>query len=356
MTNPGRFDGWPSVIGRLMAGQDLDLATAAAAVGEMLEGNATSAQVAGFLVALRAKGESRAELEAMLEVVRRAAVAVDLPADLAARAIDIVGTGGDKSNSVNVSTMAALVVAACGVPVCKHGNRASSSACGSADVLEQAGVAIDLPGAGVAACIADAGFGFCLAPRFHPAFRHVGPTRRELGVATVFNLLGPMANPAPVAHMLVGVADASMMENMAHALHSRGVRRAWVVNGHTGLDELAVSGPNRVCALDGGVVTMFEIDALDHGIGRSSLVDIVGGDAAFNNTVMEQVFAGAPGAVRDIVTFNAACALLVAGAVSTVDEGLSAARHALDSGAARATLATVVDVSRRHRDQQGGDS
>jgi anthranilate phosphoribosyltransferase len=356
MTNPGRFDGWPSVIGRLMAGEDLDPATAAAAVGEMLEGKATPAQVAGFLVALRAKGESRVELEAMLEVVRRAGVTVRLPDGLAARTIDIVGTGGDKSNSVNVSTMAALVVAACGVPVCKHGNRASSSACGSADVLEHAGVAIDLAGSGVAACIERAGFGFCLAPRFHPAFRHVGPTRRELGVATVFNLLGPMANPAPVAHMLVGVADPSMMENMAHALHSRGVRRAWVVNGHMGLDELAVSGPNRVCGLDDGKVTMFEVDALDHGVARSSLADIVGGDAAVNSQVMEELFAGAAGAVRDIVTFNAGCALLVAGAVESVEEGLAAARGAIDSGAARATLATVVDVSRRQREQQGSDA
>jgi anthranilate phosphoribosyltransferase len=244
--------------------------------------------------------------------------------------------------------MAALVVAACGVPVCKHGNRASSSACGSADVLEAAGVAIDLSSEGVAACIEKTGFGFCLAPRFHPAFRHVGPTRRELGVPTVFNLLGPMANPAPVKHMLVGVAQESMMEKMAHALHARGIARAWVVNGHGGLDELAVSGPNTVCELRDGVVSTFSIDAADHGIARSTTADIVGGDAAANNAALNAAFTGVTGPVRDIVSFNAGCALFVAGATASIDEGIARAHRALDDGAARRLLDTVVEVSRSH--------
>lgn len=347
MTQPPPFVGWPAIIGRLLDGADLDRELAEMAIAEMLAGGATSAQVAAFLVALRAKGETAAELEAMLAVVRRHGVAVELSMSVAERAIDIVGTGGDKSNSVNISTMSSMVVAAAGVPVCKHGNRASSSACGAADVLEAAGVAIALDADGVKACIEESGFGFCLAPSFHPSFRHVGPTRREIGVPTVFNVLGPMANPANVSYMVVGVADRSMMDNMAVALMSRGVRRAWVVHGHGGLDELSVSGVNLVCELDQGRVRNFEVDPADVGIEYSDPSAITGGDAATNREIMMRLFDGAPGPVRDVVTYNAGCALHVAEVAANLADGVAMARAAIDSGAVRTVLDTVVSVSQR---------
>lgn len=345
MTDSRPFAGWSAIVGSLLDGRDLDAISADAAVTEILNGAATPSQMAAFLVALRAKGETAVELEAMLAAVRRASVSVSLPKSVAARAIDIVGTGGDKSNSVNVSTMSSLVVAAAGVPVCKHGNRASSSACGSADVLEAAGIAIELDPAGVQRCVEETGFGFCLAAKFHPAFRHVGPTRREIGVPTAFNLLGPMANPAPISYMLVGVAQSSMMEKMAHALISRGVVRAWIVNGHQGLDELSVSGANSVCEIRDGKITMLTVDAADYGIERSDISDIVGGDATANMEAVKLVFAGHTGPVRDIVSFNSASALYVSGQVASLNEGLQVAHDVLDSGAAASTLAKVVEVS-----------
>jgi anthranilate phosphoribosyltransferase len=298
-----------------------------------------------FIVAMKAKGESSAELEGMLHAVRAAGNRVALPADVAPRAIDIVGTGGDRSHSVNVSTMAALVVAGAGVPVCKHGNRAASSRCGSADVLEAVGVAVELDPPGVEDCIARAGFGFCLAARFHPAFRYTGPSRREIGIPTVFNLLGPMANPAPVGNMLVGVAFPELMDRMAAALASRGVSSAWVVHGHGGLDELAVSGPNTVHALRDGAVSRFEIDAKDFGIARSTVEDVRGGDVGENATALLELLRGRKGPVRDIVTFNAACALHVAGVASDVADGLDRACASIDSGAAADVLAAVARVS-----------
>ncbi|MFN5839521.1 MAG: anthranilate phosphoribosyltransferase, partial [Acidimicrobiaceae bacterium] len=258
-------------------------------------------------------------------------------------------TGGDKSNSVNISTMSALVVASAGIPVCKHGNRAASSKCGSADLLEIAGVAVELDPIGVQACVEEAGFGFCLAARFHPAFRYTAPSRREIGVPTAFNLLGPMANPAPIANMLVGVAMPNMMDRMAEALSTRGIRSAWVVHGHGGLDELAVSGPNRVHELKDGKVRQFEISAAEYGIAVSTLEDIRGGEASDNLAILQKTFAGESGAVRDIVVFNAGCALHVAGAAESVQAGIDRARELIDSGAASAKLSEVVRVSQRER-------
>ncbi|MFM8794644.1 MAG: anthranilate phosphoribosyltransferase [Acidimicrobiales bacterium] len=337
--------GWPSVLGRLLDGLDLTSDEAASAISEILRGEATASQMTAFIVAMKAKGETSAELEGMLHAVRTAGNRVTLPADVAARAIDIVGTGGDRSHSVNVSTMAALVVAGAGVPVCKHGNRAASSKCGSADVLEAVGVAVELDPPGVEDCIARAGFGFCLAARFHPAFRYTGPSRREIGIPTVFNLLGPMANPAPVGNMLVGVAFPGLMDKMATALASRGVTSAWVVHGHGGLDELAVSGPNTVHALRDGTVSRFEVDAKDFGIVRSSVEDVRGGDAGENAATLHALLEGRKGPVRDIVTFNAACALHVAGVASDITDGLDRACASVDSGAAADVLAAVVRVS-----------
>lgn len=345
------FEGWPSLLSHLLEGRDLSGAQAEAAITQILQGDATASQMTAFMVALRAKGETAPELAGMLHAVRAAGSRVHLGDDVAARAIDIVGTGGDRSNSVNISTMAALAVAGAGVPVCKHGNRAASSRCGSADLLEAAGVAVELDPQGVEACIDAAGFGFCLAARFHPAFRYTGPSRREIGVPTAFNLLGPMANPAPIANMLVGVAFPQMMQPMAEALASRGVRTAWVVHGHSGLDELAVSGPNTVHELRDGEVHVFEIDAGDFGVPRSRVEDIRGGDAGDNLVRLESLFAGDAGPVRDVVLFNAACALFVAGRVGDVTEGLAVAATSLDSGAAALVLRRAAAESVRQAER-----
>lgn len=281
----------------------------------------------------------------MLRAVRDASRRVELSGGLSSTAMDIVGTGGDKSNSVNISTMTSIVVSACGVPVCKHGNRASSSQCGTADVLDELGVTIELTPEGVAKCLERAGIAFCLAPVFHPAFRHVGPTRRELGVPTVFNLLGPLANPAPVTRMLVGVADANMMDVMASALASRGVTDAWLVHGDGGLDELSLSGVNRVVALHGNSVTRLTVDAVDVGLNRASVEDLRGGDAAFNAGVVRALLAGDHGAVRDVVLLNSAAALVVAGKVEDIAIGVQVARDAIDSGRAAHVLEAFVKES-----------
>ena len=345
MAHSHEFIGWPMLLATILDRQDLDSSQAESAITQILNGDATPSQMTAFVVAMRAKGETVEELEGMLHAVRSAGMKVHLNSELASRAIDIVGTGGDKSNTVNVSTMSAMVVAASGVPVCKHGNRAASSKCGAADLLEAAGVAIELDPQGVEASIAATGFGFCLAAHFHPAFRYTGPSRREIGIPTVFNLLGPMANPAPISNMLVGVAMPNMMEAMVGALASRNVTSAWVVHGHGGLDELAVSGPNVVFELRDGNISRFEIDAAEFGISHSSLADIRGGDAHENLAIMNSLFSGATGAVRDIVSFNAGCALFVARHVDSVADGIDVARATLDSGAAASMLAQVVAIS-----------
>jgi anthranilate phosphoribosyltransferase len=353
MTREEKFNGWPGLLAHLLDRRDLTATQAGAAITEILNGDATPSQMTAFIVALRAKGETVVELEGMLHAVRSAGMRVDLKPELARRAIDIVGTGGDNSNTVNVSTMSALVVAGAGVPVCKHGNRAASSKCGAADLLEEAGVAIELDPHGVEACVVETGFGFCLAAKFHPAFRYTGPSRREIGVPTAFNLLGPMANPAPIANMLVGVAMPNMMAAMTGALSTRGVTSAWVVHGHGGLDELAVSGPNTVFELKDGTVTQFEINAKECGIASSTLEDVRGGDAAENLAIMKDLFAGKTGAVRDIVTFNAGCALYVSGVAGDVMDGIERARASIDSGSAAEVLHGVAEESSRQLARMG---
>jgi len=353
MTRDEKFNGWPGLLAHLLDRRDLTATQAGAAITEILNGDATPSQMTAFIVALRAKGETVVELEGMLHAVRSAGMRVDLKPELALRAIDIVGTGGDNSNTVNVSTMSALVVAGAGVPVCKHGNRAASSKCGAADLLEEAGVAIELDPHGVEACVVETGFGFCLAAKFHPAFRYTGPSRREIGVPTAFNLLGPMANPAPIANMLVGVAMPNMMAAMTGALSTRGVTSAWVVHGHGGLDELAVSGPNTVFELKDGTVTQFEINAKEFGIASSTLEDVRGGDAAENLAIMKDLFAGKTGAVRDIVTFNAGCALYVSGVAGDVMDGIERARASIDSGSAAEVLRGVAEESSRQLARMG---
>ncbi len=335
---------WPAVIGDLLAGRHLDHDRAGAAMSSILEGDATLAQIAGFLVALRAKGETAEELHGMLDAAMHAATFVPLTDDERSRCIDVVGTGGDGSHSVNVSTMASLVVAGAGVPVCKHGNRSASSKCGTADVLELLGVAIELGAEGVAACVRDAGVGFCFAPMFHPAFRFAGPPRRELGVATAFNLLGPMANPGRVRRQVIGVADPRFAEPMVTALQRQGLTTAWVVHGD-GMDELTTTGVSRVLALDHGAISEFTVDPAGFGLAPATDADLRGGHPEENALAVRRVLAGERGAHRDIVLLNAAAALVVAGAAGDLAAGLETAAAAIDDGRAQASLDALIRVS-----------
>jgi anthranilate phosphoribosyltransferase len=311
----------------------------------VLLGEASSAQIAAFVMALRSKGETADELQGMLAAVLEASEPVPLDVKFSAHAIDIVGTGGDKSHSVNISTMAAFVVAGAGVPVCKHGNRAASSQCGTADVLEALGIKIDLDGAAVARCVEQTGMGFCFAPKFHPAFRYAGPTRKELGVPTAFNLLGPMANPAQVSYMVVGVGDPSMAHKMAHAIAGRGVQRAWVVHGHGGLDELSLSGDCPVVEIHQGEISEFMLNAKDFGLEPADVTAVRGGDPVHNAQVIRDTFNGTRGAVRDIVVFNAAAGLVVAGVSSHMGDGIERAQASIDSGAANGVVDALIAIS-----------
>jgi anthranilate phosphoribosyltransferase len=340
-----RIGGWSQLLSTLLRGEDLPANDAQVAMNAVLLGEASSAQIAAFVMALRSKGETADELEGMLAAVLDASESVPLDAKFSAHSIDIVGTGGDKSHSVNISTMAAFVVAGAGVPVCKHGNRAASSQCGTADVLEALGVKIDLDGAGVARCVEQAGMGFCFAPKFHPAFRHAGPTRKELGVPTAFNLLGPMANPAQVSYMVVGVGDPDMAHKMAHAISGRGVQRAWVVHGHGGLDELSLSGDCTIVEIDHGVVSEFVLNAKDFGLQPADVTAVRGGDPAHNAQVIRDTFSGTRGAVRDIVVFNAAAGLVVAGVASHMADGIERAQASIDSGAANNVVDALIKIS-----------
>jgi anthranilate phosphoribosyltransferase len=330
--------GWPAVLGHLVSGQDLTTDAARAAMDEILSGEASPAQLGAFVVALRMKGEAVDELNGMLDAMLAAANLVTLSPDVASRAVDVVGTGGDRSHSINVSTLAALVVAGAGVPVCKHGNRAASSRCGAADLLEALGVVIELTPAGVAGCVEDAGIGFCLAPRFHPALRHAGPARREMGIGTAFNVLGPLANPGRVQRMLLGVADLLMAERMLAVLKAHGSRHVLLVHGHDGLDELTTTGPSTIFELRDGEVTTSVLDPRDLGLPLAQPADLQGGDPATNAGLARRVLDGHHGPHRDIVVLNAAAALVVGGAVPSIEAGMAVATAALDDGSASAAL------------------
>ncbi len=339
--------GWPGLLTELLEGRDLSAEQSRAAMDTILSGHATAAQLIGFVVALRAKGETAEELSGMLDAVLAHADLVPLGDDLRQRAVDIVGTGGDRSHSINVSTMAALVTAGAGVPVCKHGARGSSSLCGTADVLEALGVAIELSPAAVRRCVEEAGFGFCFAPRFHPAFRFAAPARREIGIPTVFNLLGPMANPGQVRRQLIGVADADFAARMLASVRAHGSTDAWIVHGG-GLDELTTTGPSTVLALrhDGGVDT-FSVDPVALGLAPATMDSLVGGDPAHNAEVVRRVLGGERGPHRDIVVLNAAAALVVAGAASDLPGGLAVAVASIDEGRAAEVLERLVAVSQQ---------
>jgi anthranilate phosphoribosyltransferase len=335
---------WPSILSQLIDGKHLDESTAREVMSAILHGDATDAQIAGFLVALRAKGEHVDELAGLLAGALDEATLVPLTDGERSTCVDIVGTGGDGSHSINVSTMAALVIAGAGVSVCKHGNRSASSKCGSADLLEQLGVVIELHAAGVAACVREAGGGFCFAPVFHPAFRFAGPPRREIGVPTVFNLLGPMANPARVRRQVIGVADPRFVEPMALTLLRQGLAHAWVVHG-AGLDELTTTGPSQVLSVVDGSIRRFTIDPASLGLRAATGEDLRGGEPQDNAGAVRRVLGGEVGPHRDIVVLNAAAGLVVGGAVADIAAGIEVAAAAIDDGRAQAALDALVRVS-----------
>ena len=336
--------GWPSLISRLLERDDLPAEHARTAMATILAGDATPAQLIGFIIALRAKGETPEEISGLLDAVLAAAEIVPLGDDLRDRAIDIVGTGGDRSHSINVSTMAAIVVAGAGVPVCKHGARASSSQCGTADVLEALGVRVELDPAGVKRCVEEVGMGFCLAPRYHPAFRFAAPSRREVGVPTVFNLLGPMANPGRVRRQVIGVANPAVADRMLASLRLHGSVSSWVVHGQ-GLDELTTTGASTVLELRDGRVRTFSIDPVELGLAPAIPEELVGGTPDVNADAVRRVLGGERGAHRDIVVLNAAAGLVVADVAADMAAGLDLALESIDSGAASRVLDGLVSVS-----------
>jgi anthranilate phosphoribosyltransferase len=336
---------WPGLLSRLLRAEHLDADDTAWVMDRVLSADATPAQLAGFLVALRAKGETAAEITGLAEAMLRHAqrFVIDGPA------VDVVGTGGDQAHTVNISTMAAIVVAAAGVPVVKHGNRAASSKCGSADLLEAVGVAIDLPPAAVASCVRRVGIGFCFAPVFHPAMRHTGAARRELGVPTAMNVLGPLTNPAQPPAVLVGCADARLAPVIAEVFAGRGTS-ALVVRGDDGLDELTTTTTSTVWVVAGGEVRAETFDPLRLGVGAATREDLRGGDASENAAVCRRLLSGERGPVRDAVLLNAAGALVAADGlredlVDAFPLALERAAEAIDSGAAEALLARWADVS-----------
>lgn len=333
------------MLGRLTARLDLTREQVGAAVTDILQGDASPAQIAAFAVGLRMKGETVEEMAALLGVMRLFGEHVELAPG--SDAVDTCGTGGDRACTINASTVAALVVAGAGAKVCKHGNRSQTSQCGSADLLEALGVAIDISPTAVAACVTEAGMGFCFAPRYHPAFRHVGPTRRELGVPTVFNFLGPVANPARVRRQVLGVSDPAMAPKLIGVLAAEGTERALVVYGHDGLDELSTITTSTVIELRDGEVRTYDVDPVELGLKPATLDDIQGGDPATNADLARRVLDGEPGPKRDFVLLNAAAGLVAAAVADDLAEGLAAATASVDEGRAAAVLERLVAVSGR---------
>lgn len=322
--------------GRDLAGEEMR-----AVMRLIMEGQATPAQTGAFLMGMRIKGESVGEIAAAVSIMREKMVPVDAPED----AVDIVGTGGDGVGTLNISTAASFVVAATGVPVAKHGNRALSSKSGSSQALEALGVKLDLTPAQIGECIRQAGIGFMFAPSHHPAMKYVGPARAELGVRTMFNLLGPQSNPASVRRYVLGVYSEQWVEPVAAALLANRAVKAWVMHGSDGLDELTVTGPSFVAQIADGDLRSFEVTPEQAGLKRYELKDILGGTPEENAAAIHALFDGAEGAYRDIVLLNAAAALIVADKADDLRSGVAMAREAIDSGAAKQTLAKLVAVS-----------
>jgi len=333
---------WPGVLGKLLKGIDLEEWEARELMGWVLAGSATPAQIGALLVALKTKGESAGEMygfvQAMLDVAERV--------DPGYTVLDTCGTGGDGTGTINISTIAAFVAAGAGVKICKHGGRAASSQAGSADLLEELGVVIDLDAAGVAKCIDGAGMGVCFAPTFHPAMRHAAPVRRELGVPTVFNLLGPLANPAIDVRQVLGVSAMETLQKIGQVLSRKGCERAMVVRGDDGMDELSLCAPSTVLEItEGGEITHFEFYPTDFGFELVQPEAIRGGDVKRNAEIALSVLAGEKGAYRDVVVLNAAAATLVAGVVASFEEGIELSSAVLDEGRAQGVLDDLVRLS-----------
>jgi len=322
-------------------GKSLSRAEAEEAFNIMMSGEATPAQIGGLLMALRVRGESIDEITGAVTVMRQKMTRIDAPAG----AIDVCGTGGDGAHTLNISTAVAFVCAGCGVKVAKHGNRAASSKSGAADVLAALGVNIDADLAVVQKALWEVGTTFLWAQRHHSAMRHVGPTRTELGTRTIFNIMGPISNPAGVTRQLVGVFAPQWQEPIAQVLNNLGTEHAWVVHGSDGLDEITVTGPTKVCELKHGQIRHFQVSPEDLGLPRSTAADIRGGDPESNAEAIRALFDGKPGAYRDIVIMNAAGALVVAGAAADFAAGAQLAADSIDLGKARATLDQLVEVT-----------
>jgi anthranilate phosphoribosyltransferase len=335
------MDDLKSIIAKVATGATLSREEAASAFDRMMSGEATPSQLGGLLMALRVRGETIDEITGAVSAMRAKMLKVKAPPN----AIDVVGTGGDGSGSVNVSTCAALIVAGAGVPVAKHGNRALSSRSGAADVLAALGVKIDLTPEQVSRCVNEAGIGFMFAPAHHPAMKNVNPTRVELATRTIFNLLGPLSNPAGVIRQMVGVFSRQWVQPLAQVLKNLGSEAVWVVHGSDGLDEITLTGPTFVAALENGAIRSFEISPEDVGLKRVAGEALKGGDADANAAALRNVLTGKPSAYRDVALLNAAAALVVAGRAKDLKEGLALGIQSIDGGAAAERLKRLVEVS-----------
>jgi anthranilate phosphoribosyltransferase len=329
-------------LAKVATGAALSFEEAREAFDIIMSGDATPGQFGAFLMALRVRGETVSEIMGAVATMRDKMLRVDVPEG----AVDIVGTGGDGSHSVNISTASAFVIAGCGVPVAKHGNRGLSSQTGASDVLMALGVKIDLEPELISACVREAGVGFMFAPSHHPAMRHVGPTRAELGTRTIFNLLGPLSNPAGVTRQMVGVFSPEWVQPVAETLKALKADRAWVVHGD-GFDEITTTGETHVAELADGTLKSFVLTPEQVGLKRYSREDLRGGDAAFNAQALRNMLAGTPGAYRDTVLMNAGAGLVVGSQVATLAEGIAAAAAAIDNGRALGVLGALVEVSNR---------
>lgn len=334
---------WPALLNRLIGGTPLTADEASWAMERIMSGEAAPAQFGAFVSALRMRGETVEEIAGMVETMRRMALKVPIEGPV----VDTCGTGGDRASTVNASTISAFIVAGAGARVAKHGGRAASSACGSADLLEALGIRIDLGPDGVAACIEEVGMGFCFAPVFHPAMRHAIPLRRELGVPTVFNFLGPLTNPARARHQALGVSDRTMAPKMANVLARTGSVHALVLHGSDGLDEITLDGPTLVWELKGGEVAEWEIDPRQLGVAPASRDVLRGGAPAQNAEIALAVLAGQTGPVRDFVLLNAAAALVAADLAEDLPAGFELAADSIDSGRALGLVSRLREVSNR---------
>jgi anthranilate phosphoribosyltransferase len=339
--------GWPAILGALTARRDLSRDEARTALDVILNGDATVAQIAAFVVALRSKGETVEELRGLLEAMLGQATLVST--EHRDHLVDLVGTGGDRTMSINVSTTASFVVAGAGVMVGKHGSRAASSSTGAADLLEALGVNIELDPDDIRRCLDEAGMAFCFAQRFHPALRHTGPTRREMGIPTAFNMLGPLANPMRVRRHLIGVSDWSLASRMLDVLADEGSLHAWIIQGADGLDELSLAGPSRVVELRDGVRSEFVIDPQALGFAHAPVEAIQGGMPDENAAITRSILDGERGPRRDVIVLNAAAGLVVGGAAASIESAITLAEASIDEGRAASVLERLVTASQAVR-------